>query len=70
MPAGWLIERCGLKGIRIGRAKVSKQQANFIINRGNATSEEIMILLSLIKTKVRNKFGIKLEEEVQIVHNS
>lgn len=70
VPAGWLIERCGLKGMRIGGAEVSKQQANFIINRGNATSEEIMILLSLIKTKVRNKFGIKLEEEVQIVHNS
>ncbi|HHX58271.1 MAG TPA: UDP-N-acetylmuramate dehydrogenase [Candidatus Moranbacteria bacterium] len=69
VPAGWLIEQCNLKGKRIGGAEVSQQQANFIVNTGNATSEEIMILLSLIKTKARNQFGVKLEEEVQIVHS-
>lgn len=67
VPAGWLIERCGLKEKKIGDAMVSPKQANFIINMGQATAEDIIILLSLIKMKVRNKFGVQLEEEIQIV---
>lgn len=67
IPAGWLIEKCGLKGRKIGEAMVSNIQANFIVNLGNASSEQIIILASLVKQKVRNNFGIQLEEEVEIV---
>jgi UDP-N-acetylmuramate dehydrogenase len=67
VPAGWLIDRCDLKGERIGDAMVDKKQANFIVNMGNATSEDVIILMSLIKMKVRNKFNVQLEEEVKIL---
>lgn len=67
VPAGWLIESCDLKEKKVGDAMISKQQANFIINTGKAKAEDVLILMSLIKMKVRNEFGIQLEEEVQIV---
>ena len=66
-PAGWLIERCDLKGEKVGDAMVSDKQANFIINMGNATAEDIIILMSLIKMRVRNKFGVHLEEEIKVI---
>ena len=67
IPAGWLIEEVGLKGKKIGGAKVSEKHSNFIINTGNATAEDVIILSSLIKAKVRDRFGIQLEEEVKLV---
>ena len=66
-PAGLLIEKAGLKGKGIGGARVSKKHANFIINTGNATTEDIAILASIIKQKVRTKFGVQLHEEVEYV---
>jgi len=67
VPAGWLIDQLGLRGQKIGGAMVSLEHANFIINTGNAKSEDVIILASLIKQKVRNNFGVQLEEEVQFV---
>ncbi len=67
VPAGWLIDRCDLKGERIGDAMIDQKQANFIVNMGNATSEDVIILISLVKMKVRNKFSVQLEEEVKIL---
>ncbi len=67
IPAGWLIEAVGLKGKKIGGAQVSEKHANFIINNGDATAKEIIILASLIKTKVRDKLGVQLKEEVLYV---
>lgn len=67
IPAPWLIEECGLKGKRIGGAMVSEKHANFIVNTGGATAENVVMLAAIIKTKVRNKFGIQLQEEVQLV---
>jgi len=46
---------------------VSEEHANFIVNTGNATAENVIMLAAIIKTKVRNKFGIQLQEEVQMV---
>ena len=66
-PAGMLIDQCDLKGLKIGGAMVSEKHANFIVNRSNATTEDILKLASIIKEKVFNRFQIKLEEEVQIV---
>jgi UDP-N-acetylmuramate dehydrogenase len=63
--AGKLIQEAGLKGKKIGGAKVSEDHANFIVNTGTATAEDIIILISLIKQQIRDKFGIQLEEEVR-----
>ncbi len=65
--AGFLIEQAGLKGFRIGGAKVSEIHANFIINDGNASSADIKSLVGLIKQRVKEQFGIELQEEVRIV---
>jgi UDP-N-acetylmuramate dehydrogenase len=67
IPAPWLIEEAGLKGKKIGGAMVSEKHANFIVNTGNATAEDVIMLAAIIKTRVRNKFGIQLQEEVQMV---
>ncbi len=65
LSAGELIERCGLKGRSIGEAKISEKHANFIINLGGARFSDVRRLIDLIKKKVRLKFGIELEEELQ-----
>ena len=67
IPAGWLIEEAGFKGKKIGGAMVSKKHANFIINTGNATAEDVIILAGLIKQQVRDKLGVELQEEVQFI---
>ncbi|GAB4219320.1 MAG: UDP-N-acetylmuramate dehydrogenase [Candidatus Microgenomates bacterium] len=65
--AGYLIDKAGLKGFSIGDFYVSNIHANFIINRGNGKREDLMKLLSIIKEKVKKKFGIELKEEVIII---
>ncbi|OGI21557.1 MAG: UDP-N-acetylenolpyruvoylglucosamine reductase [Candidatus Moranbacteria bacterium RIFCSPHIGHO2_01_FULL_55_24] len=67
LPAGWLIDRVGLRGKQIGGAKISNQHPNYLINTGNATAEDIITLASIAKTRVRNEFSIQLKEEVQYV---
>ncbi len=64
LPAGWLVESAGLRGKKVGGAMVSEQHGNFIINIGNATAEEVVMLASIIKQKVRIKYGIQLREEI------
>ncbi len=63
--AGELIEKSGLKGYRIGGAEVSEKHAGFIINRGNATAEDVMRLISHVKTKVFLDYSVELECEVK-----
>ena len=65
--AARLIEACGLKGQRHGGAIISPMHANFIMNEDNATAEDILALIHLCKARVKEKFGIDLEEEVVIV---
>ena len=65
--AARLIEQCGLKGKKIGKACVSEKHANFIINMGSATSEDIENLILLARETVYETHGIKLEPEVKIV---
>lgn len=66
-PAGMLIEKAGLKGYRIGGARISEIHANFIINDGTATTSDIKELISLVKDRVKGQFGIALAEEVRII---
>ena len=65
VPAAYLIEKCGLKGKQIGKAKISEKHCNFIINLGKASSDDVKALIDLAKQKVKNKFNIILKEEVQ-----
>lgn len=67
IPAGYLIDMLNLRGKKIGGAMVSQHHGNFLVNAGGATAEDMVILISLIKHRVRNKFGIQLREEVQYV---
>lgn len=65
--AGRLIEAVGLKGKRIGAAKISEKHANFIINEGNATAADVKALIDLVKKSVKEKFKVDLEEEVRYI---
>jgi UDP-N-acetylmuramate dehydrogenase len=65
--AGRLIDACGLKGARVGRARVSEIHANFIINEGGASAAEIEDLIQYVQDQVWEKTGIRLMPEVRII---
>ena len=65
--AGALVDKAGLKGTSIGGAAVSEKHANFIINTGAASAEDIVMLIGLIKERVHRKLDVFLEEEIQYV---
>lgn len=65
--AGELIEKCGLKGYKIGGASVSLKHANFIVNNGNAKGCDVVSLINKIKSDVKEKFGVELLEEQIII---
>ena len=64
LSAGALIDQCGLKGFKKGGAEVSSIHANFIINCGEATAEDVLTLAEYIQFKVKEKTGIELEREL------
>lgn len=64
---GYLIDKAGLKGTRIGGAYVSEVHANFIINDGTATCRDVLDLIAQLKTQVKSKFGVDLTEEVILI---
>jgi UDP-N-acetylmuramate dehydrogenase len=69
-PGGFaakLIDQCGLKGLRIGGASVSEKHANFILNDGKATANDIEMLINLVAERVENLQGIRLVPEVHII---
>ena len=65
--SGRLIDLCGLKGKQIGDALISAKHANFIINRGKATAQDILALMNLMKRQVKKKFNLRLDTEIQVV---
>jgi len=65
--AGKLIEDAGLKGYTVGGAQVSEKHCGFVINKGNATSEDILFLIDHIKKTVFEKFGVELHTEVKVI---
>ncbi len=68
VSAGWLLDRvCGLKGVEEGNVGTYKNQALVIVNHGGASTKEILTFVALLQTQVKNKTGIVLEFEVQVV---
>ncbi len=67
LKAGHLLDQCGCKGLQVGGAQVSHEHANWIINRGNATQKDALELARIMREKVRSRFDITLEPEVQLV---
>jgi len=65
--AGKLIEDAGLKGLRLGDAQVSEKHSGFIVNVGEATSNDVINLIKVVQKTVSDKFGVKLETEVKIL---
>jgi UDP-N-acetylmuramate dehydrogenase len=63
-PAGILIEKANLKGKKIGQAMISLKHAAFIVNTGNATSQDVLDLIEKVKKKVAKKFNLNLHEEI------
>ncbi len=68
LAAGWLIEKVGLKGFRIGDAGVYDKQALVLVNYGNAQGHEILDVAWRIRSTVLKEFGVFLEPEVNIIH--
>ncbi len=66
-PAAALIDRCGLKGLRVGNAQVSEKHAGFLINRGGATAADLIELIRWVKAEVFRQTGVLLEEEVRFL---
>ena len=63
-----LIDECGLKGYQIGGAQISEKHAGFIINKENATAEDVIKLMEYAKEQVYNKFGKRIEAEIEILN--
>ena len=67
VPAAWLIEQCGWKGFRSGDAGVHPGQPLVLVNYGHADGRQILALAGRIMDSVREKFGISLETEVNVI---
>ena len=67
IPAFWLIAQVDIKGFTIGGAKVSEEHGNFLINFNNATQADVLAVVEEVKSRVYNKFGVELEEEVNVI---
>lgn len=67
-PKAWkLIDECGLRGVRVGGARISNEHANWIINEGKATAKDVNVLINMIKDRVKEDTDINLETEIVII---
>lgn len=67
VPAGYLIDKCNLKGMKMGDAQIDSGNANFIVNNGEAKAENVVKLISIAKKAVKERFGITLKEEIKYI---
>jgi UDP-N-acetylmuramate dehydrogenase len=68
-PAGRLLDELGMKGLRLGNAQISEMHANFIVNLGNASSEDVIGLMERMRDAVQKRHGIILRPEVHFLHD-
>lgn len=66
ISAGMLIDQAGLKGVRVGAAEVSDRHANFIVAEPGATSQDVLQLMELVRSRVADRLGVELETEIEI----
>jgi len=69
VPAGWLIEKAGMKGAQVGGAQASLQHPNYIVNVKNAKAADVLELAAQIRAKVKEQFDVELKEEAAVFHN-
>lgn len=67
LGAGWLVDQAGLLGQQVGDVQISQKHGNFLINKGQARAQDVVAMISLVKRKIRDEFGIELHEEVQYI---
>jgi UDP-N-acetylmuramate dehydrogenase len=67
VAAGQLLEECGCRGLRVGDAVVFAKHANIIVNAGQASAGDVLALAEEMKSRVRERFGVTLEEEVMFL---
>jgi UDP-N-acetylmuramate dehydrogenase len=67
VPAAWFLEQVGAKGLERGQIRVATYHANLIYNAGDGTAADLRALIQVLKSRVSDRFGIELEEEVQYV---
>lgn len=67
VPAAWFIIGAGLAGKKIGQAQISKKHSNYIVNLGGAKAKDVLRLIKIVKEKVKNKYHIDLEVEIQFI---
>ena len=67
IPAGRLIDELGLKGARVGGARISQEHGNFLVNDGDATAADVLELIGLLQARARAERGIELHTEVEII---
>jgi UDP-N-acetylmuramate dehydrogenase len=67
IPSGWLIEQVGFKGKKIGPVSMYEKQALILVNHGGATAKHVLVLVKKVKAAVKKKFGIDIQEEVNII---
>ncbi len=67
IPAGWLIEQAGYKGKRVGPARMYEKQALVLVHDGRAQAKDVLALARQVKAAVRKKFGLALEEEINVI---
>ena len=67
VPAGWLMDRAGMRGARAGNAVASEYHTNYFLNAGNATAAQVKELAARAKREVHAKFGVLLEEEASVL---
>ena len=67
IPAGRLVDELGLKGTRVGGARVSLEHGNFIVNDAGGTAADVLALMEIVRTRARQERGVELEHEVEII---